>query len=77
MHPRAILARNLKRLRAAKGMSQEELAHEAGVNRTYVSDLERGRSAASVDKLASFADVFGVRASDLINEEFVPDEGGA
>lgn len=35
------LARNLRQLREAKGWSQEQFADEAGVHRTYVSDIER------------------------------------
>lgn len=41
MDVRGRFARNLKRLRQAKGWSQEELADEAGLHRTYVSGLER------------------------------------
>ena len=33
-------AANLRRLRPAKGISQEDLAYEAGINRTYLSKLE-------------------------------------
>ena len=72
MHPRAILARNLKRLRKARGLSQEALAHEAGLDRTYVSDLEREVYAASVDSLAALAAVFQIEASDLIDQKFGP-----
>jgi transcriptional regulator with XRE-family HTH domain len=36
------LARNLQKLRQAKGVSQEAFAEEAGLHRTYISDLERG-----------------------------------
>ncbi|MET0371172.1 MAG: helix-turn-helix transcriptional regulator [Sphingobium sp.] len=36
------LGKNLRRLREAKGWSQEAFAHEAGIHRTYVSDIERG-----------------------------------
>jgi transcriptional regulator with XRE-family HTH domain len=36
------LARNLRKLREARGWSQERLADEAGLHRTYVSGLERG-----------------------------------
>ena len=38
----ALVARNLRRLRVAKGVSQENLAVDAGIDRTYVSRLERG-----------------------------------
>jgi transcriptional regulator with XRE-family HTH domain len=54
------LARNLKSLRQAKGLSQEAFAEEAGLHRTYVSDLERGArnpSLTVVDKLARALDV--------------------
>jgi transcriptional regulator with XRE-family HTH domain len=49
MEIREILAANLKRLRKAKGLSQEELAHQVGIDRTYVSALERRVYAASID----------------------------
>lgn len=40
MEIREVFARNLKAARRAKGLSQEELAHEAGIDRTYISSLE-------------------------------------
>lgn len=70
MSPRAILARNMKRLRRVRGLSQEALAHDADLDRTYVSDLEREIYAASVDTLAALARVLGCKACDLIDEEF-------
>jgi transcriptional regulator with XRE-family HTH domain len=68
MHPRAILARNMKRLRDIRGLSQEALAHDAGLDRTYISDLEREVYAASVDTLAALAQALEVTAADLIDE---------
>lgn len=41
MDVRDRLARNLKKLRQAKGWSQEDLADQAGLHRTYVSGIER------------------------------------
>ena len=38
---RDILAKNMRRLRAAGGLSQEALAYECGINRTYLSGVER------------------------------------
>ncbi len=73
MTSRAILARNLRSLRTARNLSQEELAHRADIDRTYVSDLERQVYAASVDVLDAIAKVLGVRAADLIDEEFAAD----
>ena len=49
MSLRAILARNLRQLRQAKGLSQEELADRADVTANYISSLEREEYAASVD----------------------------
>lgn len=72
MHPRAILARNLKRLRNIRSMSQEDLAHEAKMDRTYLSDLEREKYAATVDMLLALATALGVKPNDLIDEEYEP-----
>lgn len=42
MNAQALVARNLRRLRVKKAVSQENLAVDAGIDRTYVSRLERG-----------------------------------
>ena len=49
MEIRDILAANLKQARKAKGLSQEELAGQVGIDRTYVSALERRVYAGSID----------------------------
>jgi len=52
---RTRLAQNLRRIRTEKGLSQEQLAFEASIHRTYISDLERGArnpTITVVDKLA-------------------------
>jgi transcriptional regulator with XRE-family HTH domain len=54
---REIVALNLRRLRHAKSLSQEELADRAGINRNYVGMLEREEHAATVDMLERLADV--------------------
>jgi transcriptional regulator with XRE-family HTH domain len=51
----ALVARNIRRLRVARGLSQEVLAVDAQIDRTYVSRLERGLenpSVAVLDRLA-------------------------
>ena len=63
---RATLAGNLKRLRKANGLSQEELAHRVGIDRTYVSALERQIYAASVDLVERLAEAFEVTPSALL-----------
>lgn len=61
-----MFARNLKALRLAKRLSQEELAHLAGIDRTYVSSLERCVYNASIDVVERLASVLGAEASDLL-----------
>ena len=67
MSLRGILARNLRRLRAERGLSQEELAHRAGVNRNYVGMIEREENAATVDTMEQLAAALDVDATDLID----------
>lgn len=66
MDIRDVLALNLRRLRQAKGLSQEELAHQAEIDRTYVSALERSVYAAGIDVVDRLARVLGVEAADLL-----------
>jgi transcriptional regulator with XRE-family HTH domain len=68
MEIREVLARNLRRLRHARGLSQEELAHRAGIDRTYVSSLERSVYAAGVDVVDKLARALGVEAADLLQQ---------
>jgi transcriptional regulator with XRE-family HTH domain len=63
---REILAENLKRHRLTTGLSQEELAHRAEIDRTYVSSLERCQYAATVDVIEKLARELGVEASELL-----------
>lgn len=63
---REILALNLKRLRQLAGLSQEELAMRADIDRTYVSSLERCQYAASVDVLERLARELNVEADELL-----------
>lgn len=66
MKLREVLATNLKHFRLAAGLSQEELAHRAHLDRTYVSSLERGRYSASIDKIESLSVALGIEASELL-----------
>ena len=60
MRVQALVAWNLRRLRVGRGLSQENLAVDAGIDRTYVSRLERGLENPTVgilDQLAGALDV--------------------
>jgi len=66
---REIVASNLRRLRHSKGLSQEELAHRADIDRTYVSSFERCVYGVSIDMLERLARVLGIEVPRL----FMPD----
>jgi transcriptional regulator with XRE-family HTH domain len=62
---RAALAQNLKRLRNDRGLSQERLALESNVDRTYVSKIERGIGNPSLEVLVRLAVRLEVKVFDL------------
>jgi transcriptional regulator with XRE-family HTH domain len=57
MSLREIVAINLRRLRHAQNLSQEDLADRAGINRNYAGMLEREEHSATIDMLEKVADV--------------------
>ena len=65
---RETLATNLKKLRRNTGLSQEELAHRAQIDRTYISSIERCQYAASIDVLERLARELGVKPAELLKE---------
>jgi len=65
---RRTFAKNLRRLRSAQGLSQEALGDAAGLDRTYISALEREVYSASLDTIEKIATVLGVSAVDLLAE---------
>lgn len=71
---RAILARNLKGLRALHAMTQEDLAGAAQIDRTYVSMIENSKYAATVDMLDKLASVFGIRVDEMLRAGTVESE---
>jgi transcriptional regulator with XRE-family HTH domain len=65
---RKILAQNLRRLRAEKGISQEELADLAGLHRTFVGSVERSERNISIDNIEKLAKALRVSVADLIGD---------
>ena len=61
-----LLGANVRHHRKLKGMSQEQLALEAGMERSYVSDLERGTRNPSVRALGRLAEALGVAPQSLL-----------
>lgn len=67
MDIRQRLGRNIRRLRGEHGWSQEAFADEAGIHRTYVSDIERGARNPTVTVVDRLATALGVRAGELLD----------
>jgi transcriptional regulator with XRE-family HTH domain len=66
MDLKEVMATNLRRLRHAKGMTQEELAERAGLSARYIGAIERARVSASVTVLGQLADALEIEAADLV-----------
>lgn len=67
MDVRQRLGQNVRRLRKAKGVSQEELADLAGVHRTYASDIERGTRNPSITVVEQFALALDMTTGSLLD----------
>ena len=60
-----VVAANVRRLRVERKLTQEQLAHDAGVDLTYVGGIERGRRNPSVDVLGRLAQSLDVHPTEL------------
>ena len=67
MNVRERLGKNLRRLREARGWSQEAYADEAGIHRTYVSDIERAARNPTITVVEKLAVPLGVSVSELLS----------
>jgi transcriptional regulator with XRE-family HTH domain len=66
MDLRQVFAANLRRLRHATGLSQEDLAYEAEVNRTYMSKIEKGATWVGLEIIGKLAAVLEVEPAELL-----------
>jgi len=66
MDLRDVFALNLRRLRHAKGLSQDDLAYEAEVSRSYLSQLEKGVFYASLKIVGRVAEALKVEPAELL-----------
>ena len=74
MDGRALVAWNLRRIRVRRGLSQERLAFDAGVDRAYVGGIERWTENPTVEILDRLAKTLSVPISELFKE---PEKGAA
>jgi transcriptional regulator with XRE-family HTH domain len=69
MHLKDILARNIRLLRWSKGWSQEELAHQADVDRGHVSSMENAKNNAQLNSIEKIAVAFGLEPLAMLRTE--------
>ncbi|RYC28794.1 XRE family transcriptional regulator [Lichenibacterium minor] len=69
MDARGRVGRNVRKLRMARALSQEELAHQADVHQAYLSGVERGKRNASVLVLDRIAKALGVDIDRLFTRD--------
>ncbi|WP_027040236.1 helix-turn-helix domain-containing protein [Mesorhizobium ciceri] len=68
MEVQSLVAWNLRRLRVERGISQDDLALTAGVERAYVGYLERGVRNPTIATLSKLADAMSIPISQLFRE---------
>jgi transcriptional regulator with XRE-family HTH domain len=66
MDLREVFATNLRRLRNARGLSQDDLAYEAGISRSYLSQLEKGSFYVSIKIIGKLADTLGSEPEEFL-----------
>ena len=66
---RALLARNLRRIRLERGITQERLSHDSGVMQSHLSEIEAGKRNASVDLIGAIALALAVPVAALFEEQ--------
>jgi transcriptional regulator with XRE-family HTH domain len=66
MEPRRTFAANMRDRRKALGWSQEHLAFESGLHRTYISGIERGLRNVSIDNIELIAAALDTSAANLL-----------
>lgn len=69
MDMRRLVGRNVRRLRQAAGLTQEQLSERVGFGQNYVSSLEGGKRNITVVTLFEFAQALGTTPAALVSEE--------
>lgn len=74
---RKIVGENVRRLRLARGLTQEQLAFEAQIDLTYLGGIERGRRNPSLEVMARIAQSLQVKPADLVDNDHLDSIGSA
>lgn len=64
---RRILAQNVRRLRLARDMSQEDLAHAAELSQDQISEVENAKHSVTLDNIQRLAFALNVRVAELLD----------
>lgn len=65
----AIVGANIRRLRKARGLTQEQLAHESEIAMRYIAGVERGEENPSLRYLVKIAEALQVEPANLLHRE--------
>lgn len=65
---RRVLARNVRRLRVVKGLTQEALADRTELRQAHISEIESGLANLTLDKVQALAVALGVHPSELLDD---------
>lgn len=68
MNVRETVGKTIREERLAKGLSQEELADEAELHRTYIGSVERGERNVSLDNIVAIAHALDLKPADLLRD---------
>ena len=66
---REAFGRNLRSIRKSKGFSQERLAYDAGIDRSYLGKIERGEVNVTIEKLYLLAECLRCHPSELLIDQ--------
>ncbi|MEY9981567.1 transcriptional regulator with XRE-family HTH domain [Bradyrhizobium yuanmingense] len=68
MNARALVAWNVRRIRVDRGIPQEQLAYDAGIDRSYLGRIEQQKENPTIDLLGRIAMTLGIHLSELFAE---------
>lgn len=71
---KALFGNRLRQLRKARGWSQEEFAHQVGLDRSYMGGVERGERNVSLENICLIADALNVSPSELFKGWIAPSD---
>lgn len=61
-----MIGKRIRRYRLSRSITQEEMAFQIGTSAAYVSNIERGKKKASLQKLCEISEILGITVNDLI-----------